>query len=275
MHDKHPIAKSSKLILSICLTIWRKISKLMPQTFMGNDSVANKMLQTIQAEKKEIERQRIQLENAYIDVQETQQALKRDAVELPTKITACINKILEKNLTMTSKSNLINTALACLYVEENQLVGDFVECGVWRGGHSILAASILQTSPYNRKIYLFDTFQGMTPPNDIDVRHLDGATAKSLLEEDPEVACFCSLHDVRRNFRAMNVPEHRLKFVEGDVAETLLVPDNVPQNISILRLDTDFYASTKVELDVLFSKVTAGGIVIFDDYGYWQGQKRA
>jgi hypothetical protein len=68
-------------------------------------------------------------------------------------------------------------------------------------------------------------------------------------------------------------PEERIHFVPGRVEETL--PQNAPKDIALLRLDTDWYASTKHELQHLYPRLVPGGVLIVDDYGYWQGARQA
>jgi O-methyltransferase len=84
-----------------------------------------------------------------------------------------------------------------------------------------------------------------------------------------------SLDEVRRNLAKTGYPSHHLHFIEGDVCATLRNPVNVPNSIAILRLDTDWYDSTRTELEVLYEKVSPGGVVLIDDYGYWLGARKA
>jgi hypothetical protein len=87
--------------------------------------------------------------------------------------------------------------------------------------------------------------------------------------------CFASLDDVRRNMESTAYPMERVRFVAGKVEETLSVRSNLPSAIALLRLDTDFYESTRAELEALYERVSPGGVLILDDYGYWEGQRRA
>ena len=68
---------------------------------------------------------------------------------------------------------------------------------------------------------------------------------------------------------------NNIKFIEGEVEKTLLYEENLPKKISILRLDTDFYSSTKKELEILYPRLVSGGVCIIDDYGYWKGARQA
>lgn len=182
--------------------------------------------------------------------------------------------------TMTSVSRLYATLSAVKYVVNNGIEGDIVECGVWRGGNSmVIAKTLYNLSESNRKIYLFDTFEGMTPPTSMDFDN-SGQTAQSQLdhakrEEGDNIWCIASIDDVRSNLFATGYTQNLIHFIKGDVAETLENNDNIPNIISLLRLDTDWYGSTKKELEILFPRLVKGGVCLIDDYGHWQGARKA
>lgn len=193
-----------------------------------------------------------------------------------------ISQIIDQNLSMTSFSNLSATVHACQYVLRYEIEGDFMECGVWRGGHSILAAKILFNT---RRIFLLDTFSGMSLPDSEDIRISDGRSASSTYDskhvtENGIDWCLATLEDVKQNFFIhgldTNILDKDIIFLKGKAEELLVSKNtNLPQKISVLRLDTDWYQSTKVELEVLWDRVPKGGIIIIDDYGYWQGCRKA
>jgi hypothetical protein len=81
------------------------------------------------------------------------------------------------------------------------------------------------------------------------------------------------LDEVRRNLLATGYPADRVRFVVGRVEDTL--PDQAPESIALLRLDTDWYASTRHELVHLFPRLAVGGVLLIDDYGHWQGARQA
>jgi O-methyltransferase len=204
------------------------------------------------------------------------------ASDLSKKDLEYISLIKENNLSMTSIDNLSATALASQYVIKKNIPGDFMECGVWRGGHSILAALYFLNK---RKIFMLDTFTGMTMPASNDKRSLDGTPALVTYESKNELEdgvdwCYASIENVKKNFQILgiNAEEHEssLVFLKGKAEEVLKDREtNLPERISVLRLDTDWYESTKVELEVLWDKISIGGIIIIDDYGYWQGCREA
>lgn len=200
-------------------------------------------------------------------------------VELDAYEREVIEYVLEERLSMCKSLALVNTVKACRYVVENQISGDFVECGVWRGGNAILAAKIFEYLGADRRVWLFDTFSGMTEPTIKDVRLFDGEMATTKYFETHQGThtnwAYSSIDDVRENMRRANVNMSSVTFVEGDVAQTLREESNLPVSISVLRLDTDWFESTLLEMKVLYPRVPKGGVLIVDDYGHWRGSKLA
>ncbi len=178
--------------------------------------------------------------------------------------------------TMTAAEKLYALILATRYVSEHRIPGDIVECGVWRGGSmQAVARTLLAAGDASRNLFLFDTYEGMPPPSDRDVRH-DGSAAADLLAtlpRDSKVWAVATLEDVQQGFAAIPYPAEKVHFVKGLVEET--VPVQAPDEISILRLDTDWYESTRHELEHLYPRLVSGGVLLIDDYGWWQGSREA
>ena len=200
-------------------------------------------------------------------------------VELNNAECEIIDYVMNNKLTMVSYERLWTTVMTCKYVLDNEIDGDFVECGVWRGGNAIAAAEIFKLYKSDKKVWLFDTFKGMSPPTDDDVGILDKKPAKykynSLKNETHNKWCYASLEDVRKNFASRNLTSN-VFFIQGDVSQTLNgIATEQLDKISVLRLDTDWYESTKKEIEVLYPKLTFGGCLIIDDYGHWSGSKKA
>jgi hypothetical protein len=179
--------------------------------------------------------------------------------------------------TMTPRERLFGLYQAVRYVTAAHIPGDIVECGVWRGGSCMAAAlTLMDLGSTARDVYLYDTFAGMTRPGEFDV---DPRSASALAawersqRGDVNTWCYASLDEVRSNLLSTGYPSERLHFVQGDLLATL--PGNAPQTIAILRLDTDFYESTKHALTHLFSRLSRGAVLIVDDYGHWRGAKKA
>lgn len=184
-----------------------------------------------------------------------------------------------KTETLTSIERMHAFWTAVHYVEAAGITGDIVECGVWRGGSMTLAAKTLAAmGQTTRDLWLYDTFEGMTAPTAADIQTMSGRTAKDVLasahktETDPFWA-IAQRNIVERNMAATGYPAQRLRFVQGLVEET--IPAQAPESIAILRLDTDWYESTRHELIHMWPRLIGGGVLIVDDYGYWQGARRA
>lgn len=181
-----------------------------------------------------------------------------------------------KPFTMTSIERAVSLIQAVKYVVENKIEGDFVECGVWRGGSMMIVALVLQQlGVTSRKLYLYDTFEGMPAPseNDVDFQGTAAAEVFKEIAETPEGWCYADQQDVLRNLHATDYPKDRIFLVEGKVEDT--IPATLPEKICLLRLDTDWYDSTRHELVHLYPNLSENGVLIIDDYGHWQGARKA
>jgi len=179
-----------------------------------------------------------------------------------------------RRYTMTGKDAMYALYCAVNYILDRNIPGDFVECGVWRGGSSLLAALLLKRRrELGRRLFMYDTFEGMPAPTEVDVDK-DGIPAARHLEANADDVgwCYASLDDVRSVFDRHDFP-FESTYIKGDVVETL--PKSKPEQIALLRLDTDWYESTLAELTQLYPRLQPGGVVIIDDYGHWQGARRA
>jgi hypothetical protein len=178
--------------------------------------------------------------------------------------------------TMTHVEKLYAAITAARYITRHDIAGAVVECGVWRGGSMHAMARALDAAgAHDRDLYLFDTYEGMTAPGPRDLRG-DGRSAADLMAsygKTSRVWAYASLEDVQEGFRQVPYPSQKLHFVKGPVEET--IPEEAPDQIAILRLDTDWYESTAHELAHLYDRLTPGGVLLLDDYGWWQGSRDA
>lgn len=181
--------------------------------------------------------------------------------------------------TMTSPERGFALWTAVNTVIDSGIPGSFVECGVWRGGSSMLIAlTLLSRGAGNRELFLFDTFEGMSAPGPHDV-DLHGTAAADLMQgvQGPEIAelvrAAAPFEAVREAMARTGYDMRLVRLVKGDVSETL--PQVQTLRIALLRLDTDFYDSTMAELRHLYPRLAQRGILIIDDYGHWSGAKRA
>ena len=178
--------------------------------------------------------------------------------------------------TMTTPPRIYALRRAVEYVAARPVQGAVVECGVWRGGSMMaVALTLLRLGVTDRDLYLFDTFSGMTEPGDEDVKHTGERAADVLAGASRESHdwAIAPIEQVREAVLGVGYPEDRIHFVEGRVQDT--VPGGAPDEIALLRLDTDWYSSTKHELVHLYPRLARGGVLIVDDYAYWQGARQA
>jgi hypothetical protein len=179
--------------------------------------------------------------------------------------------------TMTPPERLASLCHAVEYVTQRQLQGDVVECGVWRGGSMMAAAlALIHFKDTTRSIYLFDTYEGMTPATQNDKRVGLNLTASAMLAGAPRIHHLWGvspIEEVKTNLGSTGYPAEKLHFIKGPVEHT--IPDHAPDQICLLRLDTDWYESTRHELVHLYPRLRAGGVLILDDYGWWEGQRKA
>ena len=180
--------------------------------------------------------------------------------------------------TMTSIERVNALIEAVRYVVKYGIEGDFAECGVWKGGSSMaMARTLQQISADTRHLHLYDTFSGMSSPTDEDVS-VTGVPAEvkfsqTKTSEDSSDWCASSIKEVKANLFSTGYPENQLHFIQGKVEET--IPGHLPDKLAILRLDTDWYESTKHEMVHLFPRLQNQGVLIVDDYGHWEGVRKA
>ena len=182
--------------------------------------------------------------------------------------------------TNTSHDRRMALIRATKHIVRHNIPGCFVECGVGRGGSSLaIMKTVLNVGGVPRDIYLYDTYEGMPQPGPEDIDFASKPAGKRFVQ-------FKLSHN--KGTRWWNIPVERVKqiiyvkthyprdkihFVVGKVEDT--IPDQAPKQISLLRLDTDWYESTKHELTHLYPRLVSGGIILIDDYGYWKGVGKA
>jgi len=153
----------------------------------------------------------------------------------------------------------MSSLISCLdVVRKNGISGELIECGVWRGGASIMMAAYNEMYKLNKKIFVADSFQGLPKSTYKQDLKMDLSSDKY-----PELAV--SLDEVKKNFRIYNLLNENIIFLEGWFKDTLSKLDGELE-ISFLRLDGDLYESTMNILDSLYDKVVPGGIIFVDDF---------
>lgn len=201
--------------------------------------------------------------------------------DFPESTVETINMV--RPYTMTTVARIEAVCSATEYIVRNKIPGAFVESGVWKGGSSMAAAlTLIKNGVSDREIYLFDTFEGMPPPGEEDALiGSDNASIRAWWQaendrlsrdgDDPWLRASVDL--VRANMRKTGYDLDHVHLVPGMVEDT--VPESAPDQIAFLRLDTDYYSSTKVELETMFPRLSPGSIMIVDDYGFTEGTRKA
>ncbi len=176
--------------------------------------------------------------------------------------------------TQTSPERIVTLADAVEYIVRRDIPGDFVECGVWMGGSAmVVAKSLLRLGVRDRRIWLYDTFGAMPQPAEADRelnRDFAGRLPPPLIDD---AAHGEYLSRVRTNVESTGYPPELVSYVCGLVEET--IPGTAPAEIALLRLDTDWHSSTVHELEHLYPLLAPRGVLIIDDYGHFQGARKA
>ena len=173
--------------------------------------------------------------------------------------------------TTTQTDAIVALHDAVQHVVRAGVPGALVECGVWKGGSLlVIGRTLVELGVTDRDLYGFDTFSGMPPASEKDVRY-DGTSGVDASAMNLDVAP--SAERVRDLVLTSGIAAERLHLVSGRVEQT--IPDSAPEQIALLRLDTDWYESTRHELEHLYPRLSPGGILIIDDYGHWEGARQA
>lgn len=180
--------------------------------------------------------------------------------------------------TMIQPHNVAQLCRCVEYIVRHNIPGAIAECGVWRGG-AVMAIlwTLLRLWVTDREVFLFDTFTGMTAPTEHDVSWRGERAAAAHAARGGYAGgsdwARASLDDVKAGVMSVGYPVERVRFVQGLVEET--IPTQAPGQLALMRLDTDWYESTKHELIHLYPRLSQGGVIIIDDYGAWAGSRRA
>lgn len=179
------------------------------------------------------------------------------------------------DFTLTSPERVAALVEAVRYLVRSGVPGAFCECGVWRGGSMMaVALTLMDRGVDDRDLYMFDTFTHMPFPGEHDVT-FDGRRAADFYDEAcaAEAYRYLPFDEVKAALASTGYPLERMHFVRGMVEET--IPAEAPPEIALCRLDTDWYESTAHELEHLYPRISAGGVLLIDDYGEFMGAKKA
>lgn len=201
-------------------------------------------------------------------------------VEWPADFDEIHKEIIKKVIpyTMTSPERIYGLIESVRYITANKIEGAIVECGVWKGGSMLaIAESLLKSNSVSRHLFLYDTFEGMPPPSRNDISY-NNKHAQTLLDENNNkeesvIWAYSTLETVKKTMALSSYPQNKIHYIKGKVEES--IPATLPGPIALLRLDTDWYESTKHEMIHLYPKLVKGGVLLIDDYGFWKGARKA
>lgn len=201
------------------------------------------------------------------DLDNTQQDIAHDA-----RFMKLYNEV--RPFTMTSIERCYALFQTVEYILNNNIPGDFVECGVWRGGSSMMILKTLMLNGVkDRKLYMYDTYEGMSEPTADDGVDANKEWKDSVVSTETNSWCLSKIDEVKANIQSTGYDINLVTMVKGKVEDT--IPGVLPSQIALLRLDTDWYESTKHELLHMFPLLQKNGVMIIDDYGHWEGARKA
>jgi O-methyltransferase len=168
-----------------------------------------------------------------------------------------------EDCSLSDRNRLLGLQRVAEQVAKGKLTGDLVECGVFRGGSAVVIAERLLPQSPERKIWLFDCFEGMPDPG---------------VEDPPEAWEYAGKFAsseliVLDTFKKSKLPLNQVEIVVGRYEDVL--PTFKPFPISLLHIDCDWYDPVKLCLKTFYEWVVSGGAIVFDDYGFWSGCRKA
>jgi hypothetical protein len=178
--------------------------------------------------------------------------------------------------TLTTPERIVALRDAVRWIVRAEVPGAIAECGVWRGGSmQVVALTLVELGVTDRELWMYDTFDEMPPPGDED-RDLSGRLVREVIEEAGEadpIYAYLPFDEVRAALEATGYPPERMHWVKGMVEDT--IPATMPDELALLRLDTDWYRSTRHELTHLGPRLSPDAVLLIDDYGHFSGAQQA
>ncbi|BAS56440.1 MULTISPECIES: TylF/MycF/NovP-related O-methyltransferase [Leptolyngbya] len=161
--------------------------------------------------------------------------------------------------TLCTSDRLTNLAALCEYLNLNQIDGDFVECGTYKGG----SAAVISTFLEDRHLWLYDSFAGMPPTT-----AKDGDDAKVWVGE-----CVGTIEDLKTILHTVGTDEQSYTIRKGWFETTFQA--ELPEKVALLHCDADWYDSVTLVLETFYPRIVTGGCIVLDDFGYWEGCREA
>jgi O-methyltransferase len=182
-----------------------------------------------------------------------------------------------RRATMTSPQRCLRLWKQCQEIFQRKIPGAIVECGVWRGGSAALMALAARHYGETRDFHLFDSFEGLPEPSAADdaasIAYSGGRSSGQLV---PIGECTADVDQVKTLlFKNLDLDPAAFHFHIGWFQSTVPSASPAIDGIALLRLDGDWYESTKVCLEEFYPKLVSGGTIILDDYFAWKGCRDA
>ncbi|HEY5884266.1 MAG TPA: TylF/MycF/NovP-related O-methyltransferase [Pyrinomonadaceae bacterium] len=181
--------------------------------------------------------------------------LERDSVELDARLLQQV-----RPFTLASAKKLGNLKRLATSAIKRNIEGDFVECGTYKGGSSAVLGAELTT---DRHLWLYDSFEGMP-----EVKEIDGVDAGEWVGK-----LHASEDEVKEALRIVGLTSGQYTIRKGWFDQTFEQP--LPERVALLHCDADWHASVTVVLETFYPRVADGGVVILDDFGWWEGCREA
>jgi len=162
--------------------------------------------------------------------------------------------------TLCSRDRLESVAQLSVHLNSQNIPGDFVECGTYKGGSAALLSRFLNSG---RHLWLYDSFQGMPPTS-----AKDGEDAANWIGK-----CVAEISDVKEILGYISAPLEQCHIKPGWFQETFQQP--LPEQVALLHCDADWYESVILVLNTFYDRIPKGGCIVLDDFGYWEGCREA
>ena len=188
---------------------------------------------------------------------------------MTSAIDICISRSMIGQQRMENLDKLANDCI------QTGKTGAFVEAGVWKGGAISYLAYLAKQENKQRKVYALDSFEGLPKPDSNDIEAVSGKSALDYFDKEKNLFsdwCSAGEYELYKSLELVSCTPQDIHIKKGFFENTL---PGWNEPIALLRCDADWYSSTKCILDTMYDFVIPGGYIIFDDYGWWKGCKKA
>ena len=180
-----------------------------------------------------------------------------------------------ERLCLASKTNLWSINQSLQHIKNKNIPGELVECGIYNGFTIAFIDKIAEQIGLNKSIWGYDTFEEGFLKDTVSENDNFNIKKKKFDVTNDKTDYFTKEQVIKNINKHTNFNNERIKLIKGNIIETLEKEENAPNKISFLRMDTDIYQTTKKQLEILYPKLSVGGVLHIDDYGWMSGVKDA